>query len=203
MGKGTESCLKLRCVHCGSTETPLWRAGPDGPKTLCNACGVRYKKGKLVLFRDAAGNLTAVKRENEAPVHFPLVPKKSNKNVLVPSDPPPKSLIAPSSVDSTPGRTVQRVPSEGVVAQFLAKQPRSRSRRTNAGQMPERYAPKTCSDGLTHWHSHLSSPRSCSPPQSPRNGGTFHLLVLAGLTLRQCWGCCLEFQLCIRMTLAF
>lgn len=24
--------------------TPVWRAGPQGPKTLCNACGVRWGK---------------------------------------------------------------------------------------------------------------------------------------------------------------
>lgn len=24
--------------------TPVWRAGPQGPKTLCTACGVRYMK---------------------------------------------------------------------------------------------------------------------------------------------------------------
>ncbi|CAI7923560.1 unnamed protein product [Closterium sp. NIES-53] len=36
-----------RCVHCKSTKTPQWRMGPAGPKTLCNACGVRFKKGKL------------------------------------------------------------------------------------------------------------------------------------------------------------
>ncbi|GKD78374.1 GATA transcription factor 9 [Tanacetum coccineum] len=28
--------------------TPQWRTGPMGPKTLCNACGVRYKSGRLV-----------------------------------------------------------------------------------------------------------------------------------------------------------
>ncbi|KAK4537330.1 hypothetical protein CDCA_CDCA12G3355 [Cyanidium caldarium] len=33
-----------QCLQCGATETPLWRSGPLGPKTLCNACGVRYKK---------------------------------------------------------------------------------------------------------------------------------------------------------------
>mmetsp|Transcript_18203 Transcript_18203/g.18262 ORF Transcript_18203/g.18262 Transcript_18203/m.18262 type:complete len:191 (-) Transcript_18203:38-610(-) len=38
-----------RCASCSVTETPLWRAGPDGPKTLCNACGVRWRKGKLTL----------------------------------------------------------------------------------------------------------------------------------------------------------
>lgn len=36
-----------RCTHCLSQKTPQWRAGPEGPKTLCNACGVRYKSGRL------------------------------------------------------------------------------------------------------------------------------------------------------------
>ncbi|XP_030516952.1 GATA transcription factor 12-like [Rhodamnia argentea] len=37
-----------RCTHCLSQRTPQWRAGPMGPKTLCNACGVRYKSGRLL-----------------------------------------------------------------------------------------------------------------------------------------------------------
>lgn len=37
-----------RCSHCLSQKTPQWRAGPSGPKTLCNACGVRYKSGRLL-----------------------------------------------------------------------------------------------------------------------------------------------------------
>lgn len=32
------------CTTCGTQSTPVWRAGPHGPKTLCNACGVRYMK---------------------------------------------------------------------------------------------------------------------------------------------------------------
>lgn len=32
------------CTACGTQTTPVWRAGPAGPKTLCNACGVRYMK---------------------------------------------------------------------------------------------------------------------------------------------------------------
>lgn len=41
-----------QCVRCGTTTTPLWRAGPRGPKTLCNACGVRHMKA---MRKKAAG----------------------------------------------------------------------------------------------------------------------------------------------------
>ncbi|KAL2928189.1 GATA transcription factor 5 [Bienertia sinuspersici] len=39
--------FQRRCSHCQVTKTPQWRAGPSGPKTLCNACGVRFKSGRL------------------------------------------------------------------------------------------------------------------------------------------------------------
>jgi hypothetical protein len=42
----------LRCISCSTHDTPLWRAGPTGAKTLCNACGVKWKKGKLSLVID-------------------------------------------------------------------------------------------------------------------------------------------------------
>ncbi|KAK4271171.1 hypothetical protein QN277_019903 [Acacia crassicarpa] len=29
---------------CRTRNTPMWRRGPLGPKTLCNACGIQYKK---------------------------------------------------------------------------------------------------------------------------------------------------------------
>lgn len=37
---------QLVCADCGRTDSPEWRKGPLGPKTLCNACGLRYSKKK-------------------------------------------------------------------------------------------------------------------------------------------------------------
>ncbi|KAK9787473.1 hypothetical protein WJX73_002318 [Symbiochloris irregularis] len=31
----------FQCVECGARKTPMRRNGPAGPKTLCNACGVK------------------------------------------------------------------------------------------------------------------------------------------------------------------
>eukprot|EP01102_Stenamoeba_stenopodia_P019959 TRINITY_DN763_c0_g1_i2.p1 TRINITY_DN763_c0_g1~~TRINITY_DN763_c0_g1_i2.p1 ORF type:complete len:261 (+),score=44.04 TRINITY_DN763_c0_g1_i2:331-1113(+) len=33
-----------RCDLCQTSDTPEWRKGPNGPRTLCNACGLRYSK---------------------------------------------------------------------------------------------------------------------------------------------------------------
>ncbi|OMO98962.1 Zinc finger, GATA-type [Corchorus olitorius] len=45
---GQQQQQPRRCSHCLAQRTPQWRAGPLGPKTLCNACGVRYKSGRLL-----------------------------------------------------------------------------------------------------------------------------------------------------------
>lgn len=33
-----------KCHSCNIRETPEWRRGPDGARTLCNACGLRTLK---------------------------------------------------------------------------------------------------------------------------------------------------------------
>ncbi|XP_074564460.1 uncharacterized protein LOC141820986 [Curcuma longa] len=61
-----------KCTHCGTQRTPQWRAGPTGPKTLCNACGVRYKTGRLFPeYRPAA-----------SPTFVPALHSNSHKKVV-------------------------------------------------------------------------------------------------------------------------
>ncbi|KAG5242017.1 hypothetical protein OIU77_002886 [Salix suchowensis] len=45
-----ESMLETLCTHCriSSKSTPMMRRGPTGPRTLCNACGLKWaNKGVL------------------------------------------------------------------------------------------------------------------------------------------------------------
>jgi len=45
--KRAESTQWRQCLNCFCTSTPMWRRGPDGTASLCNACGVKFKAGKL------------------------------------------------------------------------------------------------------------------------------------------------------------
>ncbi|OAQ97801.1 hypothetical protein LLEC1_02555 [Akanthomyces lecanii] len=36
--------MAQKCHRCSRLETPQWRPGPDGPRTLCNVCGLMYTK---------------------------------------------------------------------------------------------------------------------------------------------------------------
>ncbi|GER27377.1 GATA transcription factor [Striga asiatica] len=61
-----------KCMHCEVTKTPQWREGPAGPKTLCNACGVRYRSGRLFPeYRPAA-----------SPTFVPSVHSNSHRKVI-------------------------------------------------------------------------------------------------------------------------
>lgn len=42
------------CSDCSTTKTPLWRSGPCGPKSLCNACGIRQRKARRAMAAAAA-----------------------------------------------------------------------------------------------------------------------------------------------------
>ncbi|XP_073274199.1 GATA transcription factor 11-like isoform X2 [Primulina huaijiensis] len=61
-----------KCAHCEITKTPQWREGPLGPKTLCNACGVGYRSGRLFPeYRPAA-----------SPTFVPDLHSNSHRKVL-------------------------------------------------------------------------------------------------------------------------
>ncbi|KAJ3303740.1 hypothetical protein HDV03_003517 [Kappamyces sp. JEL0829] len=37
-----------KCNYCGATSTPMWRHGPGSYTNLCNSCGVKWRRGKIL-----------------------------------------------------------------------------------------------------------------------------------------------------------
>jgi len=61
------------CVECRTTATPMWRGGPTGPRSLCNACGIRYRKKR----RQELGLDSAKKpQQNQRPPPPPPPPQQ-------------------------------------------------------------------------------------------------------------------------------
>ncbi|XP_031505015.1 GATA transcription factor 21-like [Nymphaea colorata] len=61
------------CVDCNTTKTPLWRSGPLGPKSLCNACGIRHHKARRAKAAAAAAAATEAQGGSHDP--FPVTNK--------------------------------------------------------------------------------------------------------------------------------
>lgn len=62
------------CMQCGRKDTPEWRKGPDGARTLCNACGLFHSK----LFKKMGleeANLYLLKLREQGIRDFRKLPK--------------------------------------------------------------------------------------------------------------------------------
>ncbi|KAK4415668.1 putative GATA transcription factor 22 [Sesamum alatum] len=71
------------CADCNTTKTPLWRSGPKGPKSLCNACGIRQRKARRAMAAAAAANGTVVANAMPATLKIKVQQKEktTGKNV--------------------------------------------------------------------------------------------------------------------------
>ncbi|KAG6432327.1 hypothetical protein SASPL_103903 [Salvia splendens] len=79
---GESAEVARRCTHCASEKTPQWRTGPMGPKTLCNACGVRYKSGRLVPeYRPAASPTFVLTQHSNS--HRKVLELRRQKDLLL------------------------------------------------------------------------------------------------------------------------
>ncbi|GAB1310011.1 white collar 2 type of transcription factor [Madurella fahalii] len=59
------------CTDCGTLESPEWRKGPSGPKTLCNACGLRWAKREKRKKRGSSGGSGGGAPEHHLPAAAP------------------------------------------------------------------------------------------------------------------------------------
>ena len=65
-GKNGTAAPQYVCVTCGRTDSPEWRKGPLGAKTLCNACGLRWAKRNQKKRAETAANNAAVEEDEAA-----------------------------------------------------------------------------------------------------------------------------------------
>lgn len=60
------SAKELICNHCRSRSSPEWRRGPDGKRTLCNACGIFFFKLLRKYSADKARSIMAERKGLDA-----------------------------------------------------------------------------------------------------------------------------------------
>lgn len=94
--------LVKKCAHCQSTKTPQWREGPLGPKTLCNACGVRYRSGRLFPEYRPAASPTFVPSQHSNSHRKVVEMRNEAKQVKVKTKVAPLSPQAAAKIDEPP-----------------------------------------------------------------------------------------------------
>ncbi|CAH8287351.1 unnamed protein product [Eruca vesicaria subsp. sativa] len=87
---GSNNCVIRFCSDCNTTKTPLWRSGPRGPKSLCNACGIRQRKAKRAAMAATAATTTS-------DLSPPLLKKKKMQNKNKRSNEVYNNLSSPSA----------------------------------------------------------------------------------------------------------
>ncbi|KAI3633780.1 hypothetical protein MIR68_008112 [Amoeboaphelidium protococcarum] len=98
--------LNQHCESCGIRDSPEWRKGPNGLKTLCNACGLKYAR-KIAKSSNRQLDSGFPQTPQESPVHTSQISSGSGDNWEAPTqsaitfnDPstpskPAQQLIAP------------------------------------------------------------------------------------------------------------
>ena len=70
-GRSSDKKKKLKmadeyvCTDCGTLDSPEWRKGPNGPKTLCNACGCEFDRVARVKCKLISSSALGKERKEE------------------------------------------------------------------------------------------------------------------------------------------
>ena len=73
--------MSIKCVKCGTMETPLWRKGETGQKVVCNACAMRMKRA-VARSKGCVEKRKRKMSECDLYIEIPLDrPKKKNYSV--------------------------------------------------------------------------------------------------------------------------
>jgi hypothetical protein len=93
------------CSECGTGDTPSWRRGADGARTLCNACGLQFirrvkKEERLEVLKNWREGDPEPPRPRGRPLEHPIPPPPRKRKAPTPS--PPSPLTSSSDRAATP-----------------------------------------------------------------------------------------------------
>ncbi|KAJ3345172.1 hypothetical protein HDU83_004364 [Entophlyctis luteolus] len=86
------------CSFCHTTTTPMWRHGPVGYDPLCNSCGVKWKRGRILHGLERAPKLPPTLNLNHQQPSAPPSRKSSKASLL--SSPSP--VVSPAVLQTPP-----------------------------------------------------------------------------------------------------
>ena len=93
----------IHCLHCNTTKSPEWRKGPDGHKSLCNACGLRYARRQAkALKRQQQQQLQLQLQQEQRRPSIPLVVAQWPTGVPAAALTAVPAVLAPSAASAIP-----------------------------------------------------------------------------------------------------
>nr|GMD68630.1 GATA transcription factor 16-like [Ipomoea batatas]GMD70688.1 GATA transcription factor 16-like [Ipomoea batatas] len=116
------------CADCGTTKTPLWRGGPAGPKSLCNACGIRSRKKRRALL--------GLNKDDKKSKKAAAAGNKNNQNSSNNSGTTSDSGSSSGAKSGVPQALRRKlVPPFGIGREVALQRPRSQQQRRKLGEV--------------------------------------------------------------------
>ncbi|KAI3633014.1 hypothetical protein MIR68_009089 [Amoeboaphelidium protococcarum] len=127
--------LNQHCESCGIRDSPEWRKGPNGLKTLCNACGLKYAR-KIAKSSNRQMDSAFPQTPQESPVHTSQSSSGSGDNWQAPA----QSSITLND-PSTPSKPAQQLISPKLPLLMQSQQPTLDPNSALAQQLYTNYQP--------------------------------------------------------------
>lgn len=61
--KRIKNSQQKQCDYCNTTNTTLWRHGPESHSNLCNACGVKFRRGKILSTAESQEDIVGTEKD--------------------------------------------------------------------------------------------------------------------------------------------
>ncbi|BGP42610.1 hypothetical protein JCM10449v2_006622 [Rhodotorula kratochvilovae] len=149
------------CESCGTVNSPEWRKGPTGAKSLCNACGLRY-----------ARSVARQKKQAELAANGGVAPKKGKKKGAAAAAAAQKAAAEAAGAPPSPASSLPAGSQALTLHSPLTSAAYDLSAFTHAPHSaPKPYTPYYASaPQLPNPYSHAPSPTMTHTPQYPSPG---------------------------------